>query len=182
MRIRSIPLRINGTGENMNLIAAVDKNWAIGYKNQLLAHIPADQRFFRRMTEGKVVVMGRRTLESLPGGKPLKNRTNIVLSHNPSYSPEGCTVLHSIDELVHYLEQFNTEEVFVIGGEKIYTELADYCDTAYITCIDKSYEADAYFPNLDEDVRWELDPDEGESEEQTYFDLIYFFRKYRKAD
>ena len=161
----------------MNLIAAVDRNGAIGFKNQLLAHIPEDQRFFRSMTEGKVVVMGRKTLESLPGGKPLKNRVNIVLSRSKDLEIPGCTVCHSIDDLESELKQYSSQEIFVIGGEKIYTELVDMCDTAYITKIDREYEADAWFPDLDEKEEWEL-TSSGDDEEHTYFDLIYYFRKY----
>ncbi|MBR5377047.1 MAG: dihydrofolate reductase [Lachnospiraceae bacterium] len=161
----------------MNLIAAVDRNWAIGFKNALLAHIPEDQRFFRSMTEGKVVVMGRKTLESLPGGKPLKNRINIVLSGNKNLEIPGCTVCHSIDDLVCELKQYSSQEIFVIGGEKIYTELVDMCDTAFITRIDREYEADAWFPDLDKKDDWEMVPS-GDDEEHTYFDLIYYFRKY----
>lgn len=88
----------------MNLIAAVDNNWAIGKNNQLLVRIPMDQKFFREMTTGKVVVMGRKTLESFPNSRPLKNRTNIVLTHNPSYEVEGAVVVHSLDELHKELE------------------------------------------------------------------------------
>lgn len=161
----------------MNLIAAVDKKWAIGFKNSLLAHIPEDQRFFRTMTDGKVVVMGRKTLESLPGGRPLKNRVNIVLSGNKSLEIPGCTVCHSMDELEEELKQYSSQEIFVIGGEKIYTELVDRCDTAFITKIDREYEADAWFPNLDEKDGWEQVPS-GDDEEHTYFDLIYYFCKY----
>ncbi len=163
----------------MNLIAAVDKNWAIGFKNQLLAHIPEDQRFFRSMTEGKVVVMGRKTLESLPGGKALKNRTNFVLSRNKDFEAQGCEVCRSMDELLEKLKQYPTEEIFVIGGEKIYTEMVEICDVAYITKIDRIYEADAFFPNLDERDDWEMACME-DDEEHTYFDLIYYFRKYIK--
>ncbi|MBQ7464590.1 MAG: dihydrofolate reductase [Lachnospiraceae bacterium] len=161
----------------MNLIAAVDKNWAIGFKNQLLAHIPEDQRFFRSMTEGKVVVMGRKTLESLPGGKPLKNRTNIILSRNPKLEVPGCTVCHSKEELEAELEQYPSQEIFVIGGEKIYTELVDMCDVAFITKIEREYEADAYFPDLDLQDDWEMVLS-GDDDEHTYFDLVYYFRKY----
>ncbi|MBO4374874.1 MAG: dihydrofolate reductase [Lachnospiraceae bacterium] len=163
----------------MNLIAAVDRNWAIGFKNQLLAHIPEDQRFFRSMTEGKVVVMGRKTLESLPGGRPLKNRVNIVLSRNKDFQAEGCTVCHSVEELMSELEKYPSQEIFVIGGEKIYTELVDMCDRAYITSIDREYEADAFFPDLDRKDEWEMVHSE-DDEEHTYFDLIYYFREYVK--
>ena len=99
----------------MNLIAAVDNNWAIGKNNQLLVRIPMDQKFFREMTTGKVVVMGRKTLESFPNSRPLKNRTNIVLTHNPSYEVEGAVVVHSLDELHKELEKYNSEDIYIIG-------------------------------------------------------------------
>lgn len=163
----------------MNLIAAVDKNWAIGLRNELLVKIPADQRQFREKTEGRVVVMGRRTLESFPGGRPLKNRTNIVLTGNRNYQAEGCIIVHSTDELAQKLERYPSEEIFVIGGERVYRELLDWCDVAYITKMDKSFEADTFFPNLDQRGDWvrESGP---EPEEQVYFDLIYHFLTYRR--
>ena len=107
----------------MNLIAAVDKNWAIGYQNKLLTSIPEDMKFFRQTTTGKVVVMGRKTLESFPGKKPLKNRTNIVLTKNPSYQAEGAIVVHNEDELWEELKKYDSEDIFVIGGESIYRQL-----------------------------------------------------------
>ncbi|MCI8488779.1 MAG: dihydrofolate reductase [Lachnospiraceae bacterium] len=162
----------------MNLIAAVDKNWAIGKDNKLLVRIPADQKFFRETTTGKVVVMGRKTLESFPNGLPLKNRTNIVLTRKPDYKVKDAIVVHSREELDEELKQYHTEDIYVIGGETIYRMLLDECDTAHITKIDYSYEADAYFPNLDELPEWEVTAD---SEEQTYFDLEYYFLKYRKT-
>jgi dihydrofolate reductase len=162
----------------MNLIAAVDKNWAIGKNNSLLVRIPADQKFFRETTTGKVVVMGRKTLESFPGGLPLKNRTNIVLTHNKDYKVKDAIVVHSMDELHEELKDYDSEDIFVIGGEKIYEQLLDECDVAHITRIDYSYDADAYFPNLDERPEWEITAD---SEEQTYFDLEYYFYKYERV-
>jgi dihydrofolate reductase len=162
----------------MNLIAAVDKNWAIGKNNSLLVRIPADQKFFRETTTGKVVVMGRKTLESFPGGLPLKNRTNIVLTHNKDYKVKDAIVVHSMDELHEELKDYDSEDIFVIGGEKIYEQLLDECDVAHITRIDYSYDADAYFPNLDELPEWEITAD---SEEQTYFDLEYYFYKYERV-
>jgi dihydrofolate reductase len=121
----------------MNLIAAVDNNWAIGKNNQLLVRIPMDQKFFREMTTGKVVVMGRKTLESFPNSRPLKNRTNIVLTHNPSYEVEGAVVVHSLDELHKELEKYNSEDIYIIGGQKIYEQLVDECDVAHITKVDR---------------------------------------------
>ena len=161
----------------MNLIAAVDENWAIGKNNQLLVRIPADQKFFREMTTGKVVVMGRKTLESFPNGQPLKNRTNIVLTHNKDYAVKDAVVVHSMDELHEELKKYDSDDVFVTGGEKIYEQLLDECDVAHITKIDFAYDADAYFPNLDQNPDWEIT---GDSEEQTYFDLEYYFYRYEK--
>ena len=161
----------------MNLIVAVDKNWGIGYQNKLLNSIPEDMKYFRETTTGKVVVMGRKTLESFPNGLPLKNRTNIVLTHNPNYKVNGAIVVHSLDELHEELKKYNSEDVYVIGGEKIYEQLLDECDVAHITKIDYAYDADAYFPNLDEKPEWEITAD---SDEQTYFDLEFYFYKYER--
>ena len=162
----------------MNLIAAVDENWAIGKNNQLLVSIPADMKFFRTTTTGKVVVMGRKTLESFPNGLPLKNRTNIVLTHDKSYKVKDAIIVYSMDELWEELKKYDSDDIYVIGGESIYRQLVDACDVAHITKIDFAYDADAYFPNLDEQTDWELTAD---SEEQTYFDLIYHFLKYEKV-
>ena len=134
-------------------------------------------KFFRQTTTGKVVVMGRKTLESFPGKKPLKNRTNIVLTKNPSYQAEGAIVLHNEDELREELKKYDSEDIFVIGGESIYRQLLDECDKAYITKIEYAYTADAYFPNLDEKEEWKIT---AESEEHTCFDLEYFFLTYEK--
>lgn len=165
----------------MKAIAAVDSNWGIGLKNELLVHIPADQKFFRKMTEGNVVVMGRRTLESFPNGMPLKNRINIVLSSNLSFHPDGCTVVRNTEQLMEELKKYDTDRVFVIGGQKVYSELLPLCDTAYITKIDKAFDADAFFPNLDDDAAWKAVDDGSADDEQTYFDLIYHFLTYKRG-
>ena len=161
----------------MKLIAAVDKNWAIGRNNKLLVSIPDDMKFFRETTTGKVVVMGRKTLESFPGKKPLKNRVNIVLTSDNSYQVDGAVIVHDMDELHEELKKYDSQDIYVIGGESIYRQLLDECDVAHITKIDFSYEADAWFPNLDEKEEWVVTAD---SEEQTYFDLEYYFYKYEK--
>ena len=103
----------------MKLIAAVDKNWAIGYKNQLLVSIPSDMKQFRQKTTGHIVVMGRKTLESFPGGLPLKNRRNIVLTSNRNYQVKDAVIVHSEEELKEELKKYDTDEIFVIGGESI---------------------------------------------------------------
>lgn len=163
-------------GKDMNLIVAVDKNWAIGNKGKLLVSIPGDQRLFREETMGKVIVMGRKTMESLPGGNPLPGRTNVVLTRKSGYTKKGAVIFHGVQETLDFLKQFPDEDIFIIGGEEIYREFLPYCDTAHVTWIDYSYEADTYFPNLDQDPNWHLTE---ESDEQTYFNLCYEFRKYQ---
>ena len=160
----------------MNIIVAVDKNWAIGKDNKLLVSIPADMKFFRETTKGNIVVMGRKTLESFPQGQPLQKRVNIVISSNPDYQVKGAVVVHSVEEALEECKKYEGE-VYVIGGESIYRAMLPYCDTALVTKIDHAYAADTYFPNLDEDPEWELT---GETEEQTYFDLEYVFTKYER--
>lgn len=161
----------------MKCIVAVDKNWAIGYKNDLLVSIPADMRFFKEETTGKVVVMGKNTLESLPGGKPLPNRINIVVALEKDYRVPGAKVVNSIEEALEEAKQYNTDDVYVIGGGSIYKQFLQYCDLAHVTKIDYAYSADTYFPNLDEDDSWVIT---GESEEQTYYDLEYRWLKYER--
>jgi len=161
----------------MNLIVAVDKNWAIGNKGKLLVSIPGDQKMFREETMGKVIVMGRKTLESLPSGQPLMGRTNVVLTRNESFNKKGTVVFHTVEETLEYLKQFRSEDVYIIGGEEIYRQFLPYCDTAHVTWIDYAYEADTHFPNLDKDPEWHVTD---ESDEQTYFNLCYEFRKYER--
>lgn len=161
----------------MNAIVAVDNNWAIGCKNRLLVRIPADHKNFRQETTGKVVVLGRKTLETFPQGMPLPNRTNIILSTNPEYKVKDAVVVHSKEELDTELKKYPTEDVYIIGGESVYRMMLPACDVVHVTKIDHDYEADAYFPNLDKDDEWEIT---AESEEQTYFDLPYYFVKYER--
>lgn len=161
----------------MNIIAAVDQNWAIGNRGELLVRIPNDQKHFREETTGKVVVLGRKTLQTFPQGLPLKNRTNIILSRDKAFRVKDAVTVHSVEELLKELKNYPTEEVYVIGGESIYRQLLPFCDTAHITKIDREYEADTWFPNLDEDPDWEITAD---SEEQTYFDIAYTFLKYER--
>ncbi len=161
----------------MNLIVAVDKNWGIGIQDQLLVSIPADMKFFRETTTGKVVVMGRKTLETFPQKQPLKNRVNIVLTTDKSYEVKDAIVLHDIESVLEELKKYKKEDIYVIGGETIYRQMLPYCEVAHITKIEHEYAADTFFPNLDEMDEWKKT---GISEEQTYFDLEYFFTKYEK--
>lgn len=161
----------------MNLIAAVDNNWAIGFQNSLLVRIPEDQKWFRETTTGKAVIMGRKTLESFPNKAPLKNRTNIVITKDMDYKVDGAIVVHSIEDAIEAAKDFSDEDIFVIGGESIYRQMLPYCNVAHITKIDYTYQADAYFPNLDKEEGWVITDT---SDERTYFDLIYEFVKYEK--
>lgn len=161
----------------MNLIVAVDKNWNIGNNGNLLVSIPEDMKFFRTTTSGKIVVMGRKTLESFPNQKPLKNRKNIVLTNNNEYVVDGAIIVHSVDELMEMLSVEDEEDVFVIGGSSIYKQLLPYCSIAYVTKIYEEYEADSDFPNLDMEEDWELVED---GEEKDYEGIKYRFCKYAK--
>ena len=140
----------------MNIIVAADSNWGIGKNNQLLVSIPADMKMFRQETTGKVVVMGRKTLESFPNGLPLKNRTNIVLTGNKNYKVNGAIIVHTVEELLEEIKKYPSDEVYCIGGDSVYKQLLPYCDTAHVTKIDFAYEADSHFPNLDEMPEWKI--------------------------
>ena len=137
----------------MKLIVAVDEKWGIGKSNDLLFSLSKDMKFFREKTLNKVVIMGYNTLLSFPNSKPLKNRINIVLA------PEGvvrddCTVVHSLQELKRELENFNTDDVFVIGGAMFYKTMYPYCDEAYITKVYADGGAEVFFDNLDNLDNW----------------------------
>lgn len=165
--------------DKMNLIVAVDSNWGIGLKGGLLVRIPNDHKAFRQETMGKVVVLGRKTLETFPQGLPLAGRTNIILSSNPDYKVKDAVIVHSKEELLEELRKYKEEEIYIIGGESVYRMMLPYCDVAHVTRIEHSYDADAYFPDLDQMEEWEVTTD---SEEQTYFDIAYRFVKYERKD
>lgn len=139
----------------MKLIAAVDNEWNIGNKGGLLFSLPDDMKFFRTTTSGKIVVMGRKTLESFPNSKPLKNRVNIVLSRS-NHDVEGAEFVTGVDELLGRLNEYDTDDVYVIGGAQIYSLLLPYCDTALITHVDTvASEADSKLPELNAD-EWKI--------------------------
>jgi len=111
----------------MNLIACVDKNWAIGNKGELLVSIPSDKKLFKELTDGKVVIGGRKTMEAIPGGTTLGGRTNIILTSDKKYTYGNAVIVHSIDEALEELKKYDDEDIFVIGGEKVYKEFMPYC-------------------------------------------------------
>lgn len=160
----------------MNLILAADENWAIGNKGDLLCHLSGDLKYFKKTTTGNTVIMGRKTLESLPGKKGLPGRKNVVLTTDENFSADGVdTICHSIEELMQVLK--DDDNAFVIGGAKVYEQLLPLCDTCYITKIYGKFPADAYFVNMDEmkefKVTWqdELMEDNG---------ITYRFMKYER--
>lgn len=161
----------------MNLIVAVDENWGIGKENHLLTHIPEDLKFFKAKTMGNVILMGRRTLESFPGGKPLPGRINLVLTKKENFFQEGVHVCHSVEEALKMIGKWEEKEVFVAGGGSIYRQFLEFCDTAYITKIEKIFEADTFFPDLDHNPQWEQ-IEQGERKEQN--GIFFRFYVYRK--
>lgn len=157
----------------MNLIAAVDRNWAIGRGGDQLFYIPADLKRFQALTTGHPVILGRKTLATFPGGRPLKGRRNLILSRNPDFAPEGAEVFADLAAL----RSAAPEDSFVIGGESVYRALLDACDTAYITKIDAACPADAFFPNLDRDPDWAVASEEPPLEHQG---LSFRYVTYRR--
>ncbi len=162
----------------MRAIVAADQHWGIGKDNKLLVSIPQDMKFFRNETTGKVIIMGRKTLESFPNARPLPNRKNIVLTRDMSYTVKDATVVHSIEEALEAVKEYPSDMVYCIGGDSIYNQFLEYCDTVFVTRIDFTYEADAFFTDLDSHPDWKK---AGSSEEQTYFDLEYQFDRYEKV-
>ena len=163
----------------MRAIVAVDKNWGIGYKGNLLERIPDDMKFFKETTLNKVVVMGRATLESLPNGNPLKNRVNVVLTTTKEYKDKDIILCRSKKDALEVLKNIDKNDIFIIGGESIYKTFLPYCTEVYVTKIDKEYSADKYFTNLDNQSDWELVK---ESEEHIYNGVSFKFCTYKNIN
>ena len=161
----------------MNMIVAADKNWGIGKGNSLLVHLPGDLKYFKERTLGKAVVMGRKTLESLPGGRPLPGRTNIVLTANPDYEKEGCVIVRSMDELREKCAEFPADGVMIIGGATLYNGLMEECDSLFITKIYEEFEADAFIKNADELPHYKV---VWQSEQQEEHGIKYQFFEYKR--
>lgn len=159
----------------ISLIWAMDENRVIGYHNQLPWRLPEDLKFFKRMTLGHPIAMGRKTYESI--GKPLPGRENIVISRDENYDPEGCTVMHSIDDLLAFATENKSEEVFVIGGSEIFKEVLPHADKLYLTMIHHQFEGDTFFPVFDID-KWELETREnGKKDEKNPYDYEFLIYK-----
>ena len=157
----------------MKLIAVADKNWGIGKDNKLLCHLPGDLKYFKEKTLGKTIVMGRKTLESLPGGKPLPGRKTIILTRDKTLVNDGVQIIHSIEELL----SINDEELIVAGCGQIYNQLLEYCDSCLITKLDCSFDADTFLSDLDTSVDFEMI---WQSEEQVENGISYRFTEYKR--
>ena len=169
----------------MKLGVAVDNNWGIGNKGELLARVRADLKYFQSLTKGFNVILGSKTLATFPGGRVLKDRTNFVLSRNPDYAPEGAVVVRSIEDLLERIKDIPADEVFVIGGANVYNQLLPFCDTAYVTKFQKTFECDAFFENLDDSDEWELvsvgDEQKTNPETDTEEDMSFSFNVYKRV-
>ncbi|MBQ9015712.1 MAG: dihydrofolate reductase [Firmicutes bacterium] len=158
----------------MNAIVAVDRNWGIGRDNDLLVHLSGDLKYYKEKTIGNVIIVGQRTLESFPGSKPLPGRTNIVLSDDPAFVREDCIVCRTKEEVLEKAAEYDPETVFICGGASVYRLFLEDCDAFYVTKIDAAFEADTFFPNLDElglQVDWTSEPQEEKG-------LSYRFERY----
>ncbi len=162
----------------MKMIASADNNWAIGHGGSLLARVSADMKFFKSKTIGNTVILGRKTLLTFPNGRPLKERDNIIITHDMNFEAEGAEIVHSTEELLQLIKNYDSERLFVIGGGTVYSQLLPYCDTAYITRFDKTFDADTYIENLDKSEEWALDEEEGPFEENG---LSYRFCTYKRV-
>ena len=158
----------------MNMIVAVDENWGIGKGGDQLIYIPEDLKRFKALTMGHALVLGRKTMATFPGGKPLKGRRNLVLSRNPAFHPEGAEVFSSLEELLDAAP----EDAFVVGGASVYQALLDRCDTAYVTKIQAAFPADCWFPDLDRCPEWRA---EEESEPMEHEGVTFRYVTYRRS-
>ena len=159
----------------MNLIACIDSKWGIGKDNDLLIKIPEDLAFFKEKTTGKVIVMGRKTLQSFPKG-PLKNRINVILTSNIPEPIIDELYVTSVKDCIDLLSKYNSEDIYIIGGGSIYAQFLPYCDTAYLTRVHKDFDADTFFPELSND-EWEITDISALKE---YEGITYRFYTYKR--
>ena len=157
----------------MDCIVNVTQNWGIGNENKLLVSISADLKRFRQLTLGKTVILGRKTLETFPHGRPLKNRENIILSTQSTYAVEGATVAHNVEEVLALCKK--AENPCVIGGASVYELLLPYCHRALITKMEMTIPADTYFPDLDALSQWSVvSISDWENEEGIAFQYVEY--------
>ena len=159
----------------MIAIVAVDRNWGIGKDGEQLIYIPEDLKRFKAYTSGNTIILGRKTMYTFPGSKPLKNRRNLILSRTPGFAPEGAEVFPGLDELMEQVT--DPDNTYVVGGASVYHTMIGQCDRAYVTKIDAEYPADCWFPNLDADPNWEI---EWEGEQLEHEGVKYRYVNYRR--
>lgn len=160
----------------MKAIVLVDENWGIGNGGAQIIYLPGDLKYFRETTMGHPVILGRKTLATFPGGRPLKGRRNLILSRNPQFSPEGAQVFSGLDALLAAAP----EDAFVIGGASVYAALLDRCDTAYVTKVHRTFPADCHFPDLDRNPAWQA-AEEGPMQEENgiQFHRVTYFKLFK---
>ncbi len=163
----------------MVIVAAVDKSWGIGLGGTQTLVIPEDRKHFRQVTGSGTVIVGRKTLLDFPGGKPLKNRRNIVLTRDRNFHVPGADTAGSVDEALALIRDEPEDNVFVIGGESVYRALLPYCKRAFLTVIEAQAENDAFFPNLDELPSWSR---ESRSGSLVSGGMEYYFATYVNSD
>ena len=163
----------------LSIIVTVDRNWAISNEHKPLISIPDDIKFVRDTTYGQVVIMGKHTFENYFNAKPLPNRITIIVTKDPDIKIQGAVVVHSSTQAMLAAEKYN-KDIYILGGKRLYNDLLPLCDEVHVTYVEYIYSADSYFPDLDKKPDWVL---VDESEEQTHFDVVYYFRRYlRRKD
>ncbi len=160
----------------ITIIAAIAKNNALGKDNDLIWHLPADLKRFKKTTSGHHILMGRNTFESI--GKPLPNRTTIIITRNDNYFKDGCLIASSLEEAIELAK--DDEQIFIIGGAQVYTyaiknNIADILD---ITIVHQEFEADVFFPEIDPTIWEEVSREDFKADEKNKFD--YSFLKFQK--
>ena len=162
----------------MKMLFSADYNWAIGNQGDLLLRIPEDMRYFKQLTTGNIIVMGRKTFESLPGSRPLPDRINIVLSATLDPHRDDIKVCDSLASLLDFLGEYKSEDIYIIGGAGLFELMLPYCDTALVTKIDHQFAADTHMTNLDQDPDWEMVQ---EGEPRQHQDISYRFTVYKRT-
>ncbi len=160
----------------ISIIVTADNNWGIGKAGKTIVSIPEDARYIRSTTNGQTVIVGRRTFENILKRREPINHNTVILSTETRYVGDNVVVAHTPEEAVKQALSFGTD-VYVIGGDETYKALLPYCDEVQVTKIDYVYDVDAYFPNLDKMPEWVI---VDKSEEQTQFDLVYYYYKYKR--
>ena len=160
----------------MIAIVAVDKNWGIGKDGEQIVYIPGDLKRFKDFTTGNTIILGRKTMYTFPGGKPLKGRRNLILSRTAGFAPEGAEVFPGLEELMEQVT--DPDNTYVVGGASVYHTMIGQCDRAYVTKIDAEYPADCWFPNLDEAPDWVV---ESEGEWMEHEGVRFRYVNYKRV-